>query len=569
MDELTVDRVTGTDYLNIIYRSENPQMSAFVVNTLGKEFISFFTSIMTTRTTESAGKLDTLAARKRKEIDDKTRQLSEYKKSFNSPNINDRSTAALEMVKDQQSQLSAEMAKLNGLKADLVSVAQKLQSMGSGADNTSAINTELLELQQKNRDLAVDLQKKGGSDASIEALIAANQKRIAQLQPSYSSAADRAERRKRIEDLTLQKISINNDIEAQNQTIGSLQAGLRNYNTIASSGAGAEVIADAIQIDIDRLNKEYEQMTHQLQNAENVNVAPEINFKQTLVGQAAIKPERSGRKMIIAVTSLAALMISSLWIIIMDFLDQSVRTPSLFNKLVNLRLLAITSKIDLKNRIMDDYFSVQADPKNDDSAFSYLDSLRKLRYEIEASGKKIILFTSTKPQEGKSTIIEGLANSFSLSRKKVLLIDTNFSNNSLTEKFQAKPLLDQFSLNGAANVMEKLASIKSSTKIPSVDIIGCKETALSPDELLRENNLLENLSSVSQSYDYVFLEGAALNNHADTKELLKYADAVIVVFSAGSVIRQTDKDAIRFLKSNKEKLVGAVLNGVEKDNIDM
>src|ERR1700712_2406828 len=52
LDQLTVDRVQGTDYLNIIYKSENPEMSAFVVNTIGKEFISFFTNIMSTRTEE-------------------------------------------------------------------------------------------------------------------------------------------------------------------------------------------------------------------------------------------------------------------------------------------------------------------------------------------------------------------------------------------------------------------------------------------------------------------------------------------------------------------------------------
>ena len=159
LDQLTVDSVTGTDYLNIIYKSENPEMSAFVVNTIGKEFISFFTNIMSTRTEESAGKLDTLAARKRKEIDDETKRLTDYKKSFNSPNINDRSTAALEMAKDLQSQLSTEQSKLNGLKADLRSIDQNLEALGSITETAPANNTELITLQQKNRDLAAELNK--------------------------------------------------------------------------------------------------------------------------------------------------------------------------------------------------------------------------------------------------------------------------------------------------------------------------------------------------------------------------------------------------------------------------
>jgi polysaccharide biosynthesis transport protein len=569
LDQLIVDRVQGTDYLNIIYKSENPEMSAFVVNTIGKEFISFFTNIMSTRAEESTGKLDTLAAKKRKEIDDKTKQLSDYKGKFHSANPEDRNAAALEMVKDVNSQLSAERSKLNSLNADLRTVNQNLEALGTIADNAPSNNSELIALNQKNRDLAAELTKKGGTDAAIEAQMKENENKIKQLQPSGSSGGtDRADKRKKRDDYQSQKIKILNDIDAQNSTITQLQSSLVTFTNKSNEGGGEGVLADAMQKDIDRLNNEYIAMTGQLQNALNVTVAPEINFKQTLVGQPALKPEHSRRKIIIGIGGIAALMLSSIWIIIMDFLDQSVRAPSIFNKAVNLNLLSIANKIDLKHKTIDEYFNINEETRADTDN-EYVENLRKLRYEIEASGKKIILITSTKAREGKTTIIEALANSFSLARKKVLLIDTNFSNNSLTEKFEAKPLLDQFSLNGEGNGAEKLAAVKTATKIPYVDIIGCKESAFSPDEVLQKNNLLQNLQKISGQYDYVLMEGASLNNHADAKELMKYADGVVAIFSARSTIRQSDKESIRFLKSNKEKMVGAVLNGVEKDNVDM
>ena len=140
---------------------------------------------------------------------------------------------------------------------------------------------------------------------------------------SPGGGADRAEKRKKRDDLSSQRITLQNTIDAQNTTISQLQATLKTYQAQATIGGGAEDFAKQIQTNIDRLNKEYEAMQSQLQNAANVNVAPEINFKQTLVGQPAIKPEHSGRKVIIGVGGIAALILSSLWIIIMDFLDQS------------------------------------------------------------------------------------------------------------------------------------------------------------------------------------------------------------------------------------------------------
>ncbi len=571
LDQLTVDRVAGTDFLNIIYKSENPEMSAYVVNTIGKEFISFFTNILSTRTEESAGRLDTLAAKKKKEIEDKTDKLVEYKKkSSSSASSTEKSAAALEMIKDVNAQLSVEQGKMNGLNADLRSVNQNLESLG-GDNAPVTSNAELLDLQKKSRDLAVDFDHavKGSPEAAaIQTQINDIQSKINKLPAGGASGgSSQSDRRKRKEDLLSQKITINNNIDAEKTTIAQLQSNLILYNKSVGYG-GEDVIAAGMQAEIDRLNKEYESMTGQLQIAQNVTVAPEINFKQTLIGQPAIKPEHSRRKVIIGVGGIAALMLSSLWIIIMDFLDQSVRAPSVFNKTVNMKLLAVVNKIDLKQKAIDEYFTVTEETRADGDNI-YIENLRKLRYEIEASGKKVILFTSTKPQEGKTTIIEALASSFSLARKKVLLIDTNFSNNSLTEKFEAKPLLDQFSLNGEGNGAEKLASINSNTKIPFVDIVGCKESAFSPEEVLQKNNLLQNLPKIGGAYDYILLEGASLNLHADTKELIKYADGVIVVFSAKSTIRQTDKDSIHFLKTQKDKLVGAVLNSVEKDNVDM
>ena len=129
-------------------------------------------------------------------------------------------------------------------------------------------------------------------------------------------------------------------------------------------------------------------------------------------------------------------------------------------------------------------------------------------------------------------------------------------------------MLDQFSVNGERNPSDKLRNITSSTLIHNVDIVGCKEGNFSPSEILPKNNLLEHIQTLALDYDYVFIEGAALNIHADSKELLKYVDGVVPVFSSKSVLKQVDKESIHFLR-NSDKLVGGVLNAVEEENIDL
>ncbi|RYE17731.1 MAG: hypothetical protein EOP45_15300, partial [Sphingobacteriaceae bacterium] len=40
MTQMSIDRVGSTDYLDIVYRSENPELSALVVNSMGDEFLN-------------------------------------------------------------------------------------------------------------------------------------------------------------------------------------------------------------------------------------------------------------------------------------------------------------------------------------------------------------------------------------------------------------------------------------------------------------------------------------------------------------------------------------------------
>jgi Mrp family chromosome partitioning ATPase len=107
------------------------------------------------------------------------------------------------------------------------------------------------------------------------------------------------------------------------------------------------------------------------------------------------------------------------------------------------------------------------------------------------------------------------------------------------------------------------------TKIAHVDVIGCEEGNYTPSEVLPKNNLLEHLGRLKDRYDFILIEGAALNSHADSKELTEFVDGVVLVFSAKNNLMETDRESIAFLKNNRGKFIGAVLNNVDEQNLDL
>lgn len=571
ISNIIIERAMGTDYLNIWFKSENPELSAYVVNNAGVEFERFFSKIYSTRTVESVGKLDSLASQKKKELDDKTKIYEQFRNKLGSADISGVSVAAMDVVKDATTRYTDEVAKLNNLKEQLRSVDNQLNILGTGSttNNPSNNNAELLRLQNENKDLASQLAAKGGSDQNIQNQIDANNRRILALTPSTGGVNRNARTQERRDELSRQKFDLQAQINAAETNVRLYRGKMNEYESIATTGGGSTVLASAYESEIKMVTNEYEYLKSRLQAAQDVNVAPEINFKKTLIGQPPVRPDPSKRTLIVGAAGIAMLFLSTFLIVLLDLLDGSLKTPSVFVRDTRLKLLTTINKVDLRKKDVASYFDLAGDPDRKDEESIFLENLRKLRYEIETSGKKIFLFTSNRPREGKTTIMEALATSLSMSKKKVLLIDSNFSNNTLTRKFEAKPMLEQFSANGERSPLEKLKTITSSTNIPNVDLIGCKEGNYTPSEVLPKNHLLANLRLVGEEYDYVFIEGAALNNHADSKELSNYVQGIVSVFSSRSVIRQTDKESIHFLKKTGDKYIGAVLNGVEVKNLEL
>jgi Mrp family chromosome partitioning ATPase len=288
-----------------------------------------------------------------------------------------------------------------------------------------------------------------------------------------------------------------------------------------------------------------------------------------MVGQPAFSAESKHTLVITLASWLSSLSICIFVILVIEFLDFSIKTPSQFKKMTKLKIAGTLNHVKIygeKKLTMRELFAVKGDADAD--TFKHL--LRNLRYEIETSKQKVFLFTSTKPGEGKTFTIISLAYSLSLIQKKVLIVDTNFKNNQLTKILSEHKEREQLPEGKTTQVVRSDQwdddSGKNSLITPTiyqyVDKIVSKTSSKSASEILIEKDFGGLLQEITSYYDYVFLEGASLNDHSDTKELSEFADRIVPVFSSHSVVKQIDQESITYLKSLGNKLFGAVLNNI-------
>jgi polysaccharide biosynthesis transport protein len=375
-------------------------------------------------------------------------------------------------------------------------------------------------------------------------------------------------------ELQSQKTEVEIDIQSTSSFINSLQGKIASLKTAISSNGSNNAAVQSLKEDASLANKEYLEAQYNFNKASDLGGLSVVNFRLTVPGQPAPAPEPSRRMLIIALAAFAALFTTIAIIIFLTYLDSSVRTPLIFSKNVNLRLISLINYMNLRNKnikevIANTYTSTDSEEANRNNTFR--ESLRKLRYEVETSGKKVFLFTSTKKGQGKTTIIQALAFSMSLSKKRVLIIDTNFCNPDLTAQLEAEPILEKIIPQNFddKHLVEEIRKHSKDLGIGSIYAIGSAGGDYTPSEILPRENLLHHLQTLTSYFDYIFLEGPPLNDFSDSKELVQYVEGVIAVFSAQDVIKQIDRQSITFFKELNGKFSGSILNMVDLKNVNV
>ena len=152
------------------------------------------------------------------------------------------------------------------------------------------------------------------------------------------------------------------------------------------------------------------------------------------------------------------------------------------------------------------------------------------------------------------------------------MLDTNFKT-PLPEAYTDQATPNRALINKAIRDHGLSAIFQEKTKVGGdggehrVDIIGNTGLQKSPAELLVPEKFRQFLADLRVHYDFILLESAALNNYSDAHELAPYADQVIAVFNARSVIGPADKDSLDYLRSLNGHFAGAVLTEVDPRNI--
>lgn len=194
------------------------------------------------------------------------------------------------------------------------------------------------------------------------------------------------------------------------------------------------------------------------------------------------------------------------------------------------------------------------------------EAYRTIRTGIEFSNLdkdlKIICITSSKKDEGKTTVLSNLGVSFAKIDKKVLLIDADLRNPSISKMFDTsntQGLMDI--LLGKRNIQDCVKK----TKQENLYILTGGTIPPNPAEVLSSKKMSEFIESIRDEYDYIFIDSPPVGVVSDASIISAYSDGVIFVVGANEVDSNLAKIAKERLDSVKANIVGVILNKFKTD----
>lgn len=190
------------------------------------------------------------------------------------------------------------------------------------------------------------------------------------------------------------------------------------------------------------------------------------------------------------------------------------------------------------------------------------EELKTLRTNLMFCGadKKVVMITSTVPNEGKSETSMNLAISLAKLNKRVLLMDLDLRRSVMVAKCEVDQM--KYGMSHFLSGQCQLTDAVYTTNIPKMHVAMAGPAGPNPTELLSGEIFQKMLKSLREVYDYIIIDTAPLGLVIDAAIVAKECDGALIVVEAGKIKYRQVQHVKKQIENSGCNVLGVVLNKV-------
>lgn len=259
----------------------------------------------------------------------------------------------------------------------------------------------------------------------------------------------------------------------------------------------------------------------------------------------------SVRKKTLWLYLLVGLLVPLVIVILMELLNNKVRTPKEVEKLSKFPLIGSVRHTHTQNPTL-----VAQNPRS-----SYAEMLRTVRTKIEfilqRKDKITITITSSQSGDGKTFLATNLAALYAMTGRKTLLVDLDIRKPNVHDKLG----LDNGM--GITNYLVEECSLDDIllTDTPyQFDIVRAGTIPPNPGELIRSDHLTQFLNQMRERYDFIILDSSPIGQVPDADALIGQTDMTLYVIRCNKTNRFFCKNTLQQLSLTYQDKIQLLLS---------
>ncbi|MFO7620062.1 MAG: polysaccharide biosynthesis tyrosine autokinase [Bacteroidales bacterium] len=349
--------------------------------------------------------------------------------------------------------------------------------------------------------------------------------------------------------------NVKNNLNTLNLTQNELNARAEKISRQISSLPRTELNMVSMQRKFNLTDAIY---TFLLQKRSEAAIAMASNYPDYEI----LEPARDIAKVIVAPRKMInwmlafflAFMIPTAFIILKNFFNEKIATVSDAEHLLKRSVLSLIYKNNYKTEAV-----VQEMPGS-----SIAESFRNLRSSLFLKYKseplKIIMVTSSQPQDGKSFVAYNLAASIASVGNKSVIVDCDLRRPTLHRKFKID------NSKGLSNYMvdhTPKEEIILNTDVKNLSFIPAGPVLPNSSELIEAGALDEIINYLKAKYEYIIIDATPTGIVADATPLIRYASHILLICRSNHTRKDVFGDVLNMFRTNNIENFDVVFNDLD------
>ena len=572
--KLSTELVGGTDVVEVRYKHSNPKVAAEVVNTIMDVYIQ--EQIRGNQSEPEAAKefINQELPSIQNRVEQSEQSISKFRTENNIVDLAEEKKGLVGNLGELNQQISTAGSELQGLQAQTSALQSQLGldlNQAVAADQLAGspeVQSILEQLTQTESSLAQERQRFSDQHPSVLSLTEKKNDLTNQLRGLVASAVGQGVE---VSQGLLQKdgglkenqleqfITLKIDELSRQQQVTSLYQTQQEYLKRAKEIPRLQQQEQELIRNAEAAGTTLETL---LANLQKVELAASQESGNAKVVEYSPVPEKgsSGKTMLLGMGVILGAFLANLSVVLLELQDRTLKTLAEIKKRFAYQTIGITplEPPSYQGRI------VTREEPDSFSGEVYRMIQANLKFLTSGKPPKVILITSSVPEEGKSTVTANLAAAIAQLGRKVLLIDGDLRRSSQHHLWGVS------NKKGLKDIIVSNVSIGSviSQPMPNLNLLTSGTIDSNPLALIDSPGLSDLVGRSRRDYDLILIDAPPLPVTADVLTLSKLVDGIVFVTRPGVVEQESAELAQETLGTTGQKVLGMVINGVKPADFD-